>query len=436
MFAAEPTHRFLWLWAIVGAVGVLSAVLPLLEEFAFVSFGILLAVSILDYILAGDPDTIDVRRGTMRRSNLHERTPVSLRVSAPRVRQVSITDTLPEAASERHLTFHFHIAPKTKTEQSHDVVFRERGRFEFGKLAVRTFGMFGLVRRRIRKTVPSSITIHPNIVEAGQTARRFLSDQPRHGSQERPQRHDGREFESLREFQRGDDRRYIEWKVSARKMQWITKKLQPEQKQDVLIMLDHGRQMAGTLRRHGESTRRLEYAVDASLHLCATALLKQDRVGFLSFADHISSYVMPQHGQRHLAACGEATVRCQALPVESDFRLALGFIQSKVQKRSWIAIFSDVLDKESAQTFVRASALMRKKHRVTFFAVGDPALISMTKQQPTSSSYKAAMRLLSHRQQGLAAIASTGVQVVDLSLAASTTVVMNTYARMKSSGQL
>ncbi len=80
--------------------------------------------------------------------------------------------------------------------------------------------------------------------------------------------------------------------------------------------------------------------------------------------------------------------------------------------------------------------MLRNKHHVTFFAVGDPALFSVATGEARTSINQAAAQLLLHRRQGLAAIASTGVQVVDLSRASSSTMVMDTYLRMKNTGQL
>ena len=216
------------------------------------------------------------------------------------------------------------------------------------------------------------------------------------------------------------------------------RRLQPEQNQDILVVLDHGRQLAGHLERRGETIPRLEAAIQSALHLAAAALLNHDRVGFLSFAGEVSSFVSPKQGRSHLSAFGTAISKCQFLPEEADYLLALRFIQARIQKRSWIAVFTDVVDEPSARSFVAASGLLKKEHRVTVFAVGDPALLLQAQAKEDHSAFYtiAAKKLLQHRKQALAAIATAGVQVVDLSQTQSSLPVVQSYLQMKSTGRL
>ena len=51
------------------------------------------------------------------------------------------------------------------------------------------------------------------------------------------------EFEALRDYQRDDDYRAIDWKATARRQKLITCEYQQERNQSVLCMLDCGRLM-------------------------------------------------------------------------------------------------------------------------------------------------------------------------------------------------
>ena len=51
----------------------------------------------------------------------------------------------------------------------------------------------------------------------------------------------GREFENLRDYQPGDERRDVSWMASARRGKLVTKIYRPERSQAVWILLDAGR---------------------------------------------------------------------------------------------------------------------------------------------------------------------------------------------------
>ena len=67
----------------------------------------------------------------------------------------------------------------------------------------------------------------------------------------------GREFESLRDYRVGDERRDVCWTASARRGRLVTKVYQPERSQTVWLLVDAGRLLrARASARRRCSTRR------------------------------------------------------------------------------------------------------------------------------------------------------------------------------------
>jgi len=54
-------------------------------------------------------------------------------------------------------------------------------------------------------------------------------------------RGEGREFESMRDYVRGDEMRHISWTATARRGKLVTRQYQMERDQTILIVLDAGR---------------------------------------------------------------------------------------------------------------------------------------------------------------------------------------------------
>ena len=76
-----------------------------------------------------------------------------------------------------------------------------------------------------------------------------------------PWRGEGRDFESLRDYVRGDEMRHISWTATARRGKLITRQYQMERDQTILVALDAGRLMTARI----ENETKLDSAVHATL---------------------------------------------------------------------------------------------------------------------------------------------------------------------------
>ena len=115
-------------------------------------------------------------------------------------------------------------------------------------------------------------------------------------------RGEGRDFESLRDYVRGDEMRHISWTATARRGKLVTRQYQMERDQTILIMLDAGRLMTA---RIGNETK-LDSAVHATLALMSAAARAGDNAGLLVFGRRIKTFLPPKRGAEHLDAALEA----------------------------------------------------------------------------------------------------------------------------------
>ena len=89
----------------------------------------------------------------------------------------------------------------------------------------------------------------------------------------------GTEFDSLREYVRGDDVRSIDWRATARAGTTMLRTWRPERDRHVVIVIDTGRTAAA---RVGDGVR-LDAAMEAALLLAALATRAGDHVHLLMF---------------------------------------------------------------------------------------------------------------------------------------------------------
>src|SRR5271167_3967356 len=179
------------------------------------------------------------------------------------------------------------LLPKKEIVQSYGLKSFRRGNFTFGAVFYRVTGPLGLVQRQAKIDLPQQVQVLPDISgEGSRDLQLALAGAFQAGRRKSPRRGEGSEFESLREHQRDDDFRHIDWKASAKRGKLISRQYETERDQRLMILLDTGRMMSPKI----GSYRKLDYAINASVHLAQIALHKGDLVGYAIFNDELLAF--------------------------------------------------------------------------------------------------------------------------------------------------
>src|SRR5439155_26841633 len=162
---------------------------------------------------------------------------------------------------------------------------------------VRYQSLVRIAKRWVRAPLAQTVRIYPNLEDA----RRYSIYLLRSRQIELEKRHTrvrgvGREFESLREYQTGDEYRDICWTAAARRGKLVTRIYQIERSQTVWIVIDSGRLMRA---RVGNFSK-LDHAVNSALSLAQVALYSGDRVGLVAYGRKIRQQLPAAKGSAHL----------------------------------------------------------------------------------------------------------------------------------------
>jgi len=173
------------------------------------------------------------------------------------------------------------------------------------------------------------------------------------------------EFAEVREYQRGDDVRSIDWNVTSRAGRLHVKVFQEERELTVMLLVDVSR--SGEF-GSGDRLKR-EVAAELSALLAFSAIRNNDRVGLIRFTDGIEQYVPPRKGRDHVLR----VVRELLVPVVrgrgTRIAEALAYL-SRVQTRSAVVfLISDFLD----DGFERPLRIAARKHDLVAIEMLDPA---------------------------------------------------------------
>jgi uncharacterized protein (DUF58 family) len=312
-----------------------------------------------------------------------------------------------------------------------------RGLYELTDHHLRWATPLGLWWRQIRIAARHPVRVYPD-VQAVRTYE-MLARQSLENRMVRTVRLRGgeNEFEGLRDYQRDDEYRAIDWKATARKQKLIAREYQQERNQSVLCMLDCGRLM--TAETSGLS--QLDHALNAVLMLSHVATRAGDQMGLLAFDARVRAYLPPQRGRRAAQRVIAASYDIHAELVETDFEAAYGYVSRRLRKRSLVVLFTQVIDDVSARAVVRTVRGLGPRHLALCVLFRDESLDAMAEppaNNPTSNARPAdlhqrasAAEAILWRDHLVRELQEAGALVLHVSPHKLTPTLINRYLRIK-----
>ena len=309
---------------------------------------------------------------------------------------------------------------------------RYRGTFAFGDVHLRAAGPLDLVERQSVARAAGPANVYPDLREMRRydiTTRRGLAYDAGQRRARIPGA--GSVFERLREYEPDDDPRSISWTATARRGRPISVEYETERQQRIVVVIDSGRMMAGTL---GELTK-LDHAVNTALMLAYVATAKGDEVGILSYSDEVRSFVPPRRGRRQFLRITEALRRLEVTTIESDPRTAFEFIRARAARRALVVLFTDLVDTDASRGLVTAITRLAGNNLVLCCVLADPRLAELAHDAPASTAalYErtVAQTVLEDRARVLAVLRQRGIHTIDVPSDRLTVAVIQRYLELK-----
>jgi uncharacterized protein (DUF58 family) len=328
--------------------------------------------------------------------------------------------------------FETNAGSRSVTSFSLNVDTRMRGDHHFGDVIVRWRAPLGLLEGQRRFEKDAVCKVYPDIdsVKDYIVTRRMRQLAAPHIRTARL-RGIGSEFESLRDYDEGDDVRRIDWKATARHSKPIIRNYEIEHFRNVLIVVDRGRLMCG---KAAVGTK-FDAAVNATLMLSAVALDSGDRAGLMVFDEGVVSYLPPRSGMQQLHNVIETLYDVQPNLSESHFRRAFIYLQTRLTKRSLVIVLSDVMDIDASASLIHGVLSLARRHLVVFAALRTPEIeqVIQTPGDDAEAPFRkaVAVRLMGERTDVMARINKGGAHVLDLRPDELTMPVVNKYIELR-----
>src|SRR5918998_2055887 len=312
-----------------------------------------------------------------------------------------------------------------------------RGRFEFGHTALRFRSRFRLVWCQLNVVEPATVKVYPNMRRAREAELKALGARSLVSAHRKSSwRGEGREFESMRDYVRGDELRHISWTATARRGKLTTRQYQIERDQTILIALDAGRLMTARI----EQETKLDSAVHATLSLFSAAGRAGDNAGLVVFGRRIKSYLPPSRGRDHIEAALEALYAVEPEMIEPSYPHAFQFIAANSKRRALVILLTDLVDEEGSKELLTSLHLLRPRHLPLIVTIADRDLKAVVRTVPESArdlfTQSVAEEIMHHRETALRMVESVGGLALDVTAAALAPALLETYLRVKERGLL
>ena len=438
------TRRFFILFAI-GALPLIFAWRLPGVRWGLIAYDlILLLIAYIDYRRTANVSQIEIARHMPRRFMIGEANEVRITIShrLPHRFTLTIKDEYPpdlELRGERSLvaTPGRSGGADRQATISYMLYAASRGDYAFGDIVVRRLSPWKLVIKQDRVRAAESVKVYPNINEA---RRHELSAQRNRqllmGFRKTRVRGQGREFESLRDYVRGDEMRHISWMATARRGRLITKQYQVERNQSIVVMIDAGRLMTSRI----EHLSKLDHAINAALAIGYVATRGGDNIGLLVFNRQVTTYLPPQRGHAQLAEMTEALYNVRAEMIEPSYARAFQYLSQNCKRRSLVVILTDLVDRDASAELLAYTATLLPRHLPLIVTIGDKDLRALVSQEPRQIAdvyqQSVAEELLQQREEALARITELGGLALDVPAGQLSIELVNKYLEVKERGLL
>jgi uncharacterized protein (DUF58 family) len=310
-----------------------------------------------------------------------------------------------------------------------------RGELSAFGVTVRSFGPLGLAARQRTAQAPATLRALPPFESRKHLPSRFARLRDLDGRAAVRVRGQGTEFDSLREYVRGDDVRSIDWRASARNRNVVVRTWQPERDRRVVLVLDTSRVSAGRV----EDVPRLDSAMEAALLLTALAARAGDRVDVVAGDRRVRTRLRLVGARDATGRLEDAFAGLQPEIAEADWTALAGAVQAFGRQRALVCLLTPLEPSAVEEGLLPVLPVLVAHHRVVLASVHDPELERMADaRQGLDEVYAAAAaeQTLARRRATAALLETLGVDVLDVPADELAPALADHYLSLKARGLL
>ncbi|NYD66648.1 DUF58 domain-containing protein [Agromyces atrinae] len=403
-----------------------------------------IALGIIDLSLAASPRQVTVERRLPARVRLGESIESELFLTnsgARRMRALVRDAWQPSAGIDRRGRRRVDLPPGERRVLSFSLTPARRGERRVAVVAVRSWGPLRLWARQADLSAPGRIRVLPPFLARKHLPSRLARLRELEGRTPVMVRGNGTEFDSIREYVRGDDVRSIDWRATARAadptggQRLMVRTWRPERDRRIVIITDTARSSAARI----ADEPRLDTSFEASLLLAALASHAGDRVDFLAWDRRVRGRVSGSNGPELLSRLVDTMASIESEIIEPDWSSVPAQVRSITSRHALVIVLTSIDSPGATRSLLAMLPQLTARHTVIVASVTDPSLDTAVRDlSDRESTYLAAAaeRASLDVERVASAVRRLGAHVVTAAPADLPPALSDRYLDLKAAGLL
>ena len=155
----------------------------------------------------------------------------------------------------------------------------------------------------------------------------------------------GMAFSEVRQYNYGDDVRFIDWNVTARFNTPYVKIFEEEREMTVMLLIDvSGSNLYGTRQQF-----KSELITEISAVLSFSAIYNNDKVGVIFFSNEVEKFIPPAKGKSHILRIIRELLTYRSTSNQTNIAEALRFLTNVSKRKTTAFLLSDFIDNDYEQ---------------------------------------------------------------------------------------
>ena len=173
----------------------------------------------------------------------------------------------------------------------------------------------------------------------------------------------GMAFSEVRQYNYGDDVRFIDWNVTARFNSPFVKIFNEEREMTVMLLIDvSGSNLFGTRKQF-----KTDLITELAAVLSFSAITNNDKVGVIFFSDTVEKFIPPAKGKSHILRIIRELLTYTPSQRQTDISEALRYFTNAIKKKCTAFVISDFVGGD----FEQALKIAANRHDIVALQISD-----------------------------------------------------------------
>lgn len=323
------------------------------------------------------------------------------------------------------------------TQVDYSIFPKTRGKYSFGNIKLVISTKLGLLSRIKQIAQQETVKVVPSIQQYKKFTFLAITNRLEEvGIKKIRRMGSSTEFEQIKDFQRGDNIRRINWKATARRNSLMVNHYEDQKAQNVYFLLDKGRMMHMPF----NGLTLFDYAVNSSLSMAGVAKQKGDKVGLITFSDVIGSWLPAQSIDKQISAINQELYHQQIRQKDTDFARLYTNIRLRIKGRSMFILYTNFDSTVSLKRQLKYLKAISKSHLLVVVSFLNEEIMDLatkkTKGERNFFDQSIAEKFIQEKRKINQELNRSGIYTITTLPQDLTVNSINTYLKVKSRGLL